>query len=254
MRDLRSRFVASSASVIGQMHRRRGQGGQDGSSPVVGDGWAVAIVADGVSASPGSEIGARIASRWIAAKASRELMKGTAAADPAVIAGWVDALTERLQTLSLELAWPDEDPVYAIADFFLFTLLIAVVDQDRYCVAGIGDGVVAADGRYRVLEPEGAGPTCPMYARVDPKMLDAPLDTSLKVHFEGRRRDVRQLVVATDGCLEFLTQKPPQLDQLFSDPVGLQRPMWLQAQLEHLCARQGWPQDDTTIAVISAVG
>lgn len=248
------RFAASAASIIGQMHRRRGQGGQDGWSTATGEGWAVAVVADGVSASPGSEIGARLAARWVAAAAARDLEAGEAVADGHHIGRWIDTLTERLDALAREMAWPGDDPVYAIADYFLFTIQVAVVDADRYCVAGVGDGVVGVDGQYRVLEAETVGPTCPMYARVDRAMLDARVDTAVRVHLQGPRDAFRRLVVATDGCLDFLEGRPPPLTGLVEDPDAIWRTARLQAQLEHLCARLGWPQDDATLAVIGAVG
>ncbi len=254
MRRVARHLEASAASVIGQFHRRRGQGGQDGWSTASGDGWAVAVVADGVSASPGSEIGARLAARWLAATAATELTAGKAAADLATISRWVEALTDRLEGLAQEMAWPGDGPVYAIADYFLFTVQMAVVDRARYCVAGIGDGIVGKDGEWIILEAEQAGPTCPMYARVGADVLDAPVDTSVQLHLEGPRDDFDRLVVATDGCLDFLEGKPAPLTRLVEDPDAIWRPARMQAQLEHLCARFGWPPDDATIAVIGAVG
>lgn len=254
MRQPPRHFEASAASVIGQFHRRRGQGGQDGWSTATGDGWAVAVVADGVSASHGSEIGARLAARWVASAAATELSAGRQVADRASITRWVDGLTERLARLAGEMAWPGDDPVYAIADYFLFTLQMAVVDRERYCVAGVGDGIVGIDGEWTVLEAEQAGPTCPMYARVGPEMLDAPVDTAVQVHLEGPRDGFRRLVVATDGCLDFLEGKPEPMTGLVDDPDAIWRPARLQAQLEHLCARLGWPPDDATVAIIGAIG
>lgn len=254
MRRVPRHLEASAASVIGQFHRRRGQGGQDGWSTVTGEDWAVAVVADGVSASPGSEIGARLAARWLAAAAARDLTAGTGRADRTCIGGWIDALTARLEGLAVEMSWPGDGPVYAIADYFLFTVQMAVVDRERYCVAGIGDGIVGIDGEWIVLEAEQAGPTCPMYARVGPEVLDAPVDTSVQVHLQGPRSDFSRLVVATDGCLDFLEGKPPPLGRLVDDPDAIWRPARMQAQLEHLCARLGWPPDDATLAVIGAVG
>lgn len=184
----------------------------------------MAVVADGVSASPGSEIGARLAARWVAAAAATELSAGKAAAEVGCISRWVVGLTDRLEGLAREMSWPGDAPVYAIADYFLFTLQVAMVDRKRYCVGGIGDGIVGIDGRWVVLEAEQVGPTCPMYARVGADMLDAPVDTSVKVHLEGDRRDFRRLVVATDGCLDFLEGKPEPLNRLVDDPDAVWRP------------------------------
>lgn len=264
----KAHFEAAAASVIGQMHRRRGRGGQDGHSTATGTGWAVAAVADGVSASGGSEIGARLAARWVAAAAARELAAGRDVATVADISRWFDALTRRMASLAHDLSWPGEAPIYAIADFFLFTLQIAVVDRVRYCVAGVGDGIVGVDGRFVVLEPEASagpggsagvvGPSCPMYARVDAEDLDHPIDTTVRLHLEGDRADFRRLVVATDGCLDFIdsgrrTDERTPLALLVDEPDVVWRPARLQAQLEHLCARNGWPQDDATVAVIGAM-
>lgn len=250
-------FEAAAASVIGKMHRRRGRGGQDGHSTATGDGWAVAVVADGVSASTGSEIGARLAARWVAAAAARELSAGKDVATLADISRWIDALTHRLAALAGDLSWPGESTVYAIADYFLFTLQVAVVDRERYCVAGVGDGLVGVDGRYVVLEPNAsAGPTCPMYARVSSDDLSGPIDTTVRLHIEGARGDFSRLVVATDGCLDFVERDAhgtAPLDALVRDPDAIWRPARLQAQLEHLCARNGWPQDDASVAVIGVM-
>lgn len=255
----KTHYDAAAASVIGQMHRRRGRGGQDGHSTATGDDWAVAVVADGVSASGGSEIGARLAARWVAAAAARELAAGRDVATLGDVGRWFDALTHRLAGLASDLAWPGEAPVHAIADFFLFTLQVAVVDRRRYCVAGVGDGIVGVDGRFVILEPDSsAGPTCPMYARVDPADLDHPVDTAVRLHLEGDPRDFRRLVVATDGCLDLVEparrggDETSPLTGLVDEADVVWRPARLQAQLEHLCARNGWPQDDATLAVIGA--
>ena len=65
MTDISTRFFATCGSVTGREHARLGRNNQDGVALAARDGLLVAVVTDGCSSGKWSEVGARLAARWL---------------------------------------------------------------------------------------------------------------------------------------------------------------------------------------------
>ncbi len=185
------------ASTVGRSHHRARRGSQDACALRLGGGYAVAVVCDGCSGGESSEVGAGLGARFLAADLARRLRNGSAVEDigAASIAALVDMLKETAQRCSVN----DDDVTAVIASCLLFTVQVAVIAPERYCVFGVGDGLVRVNGRFiPVPAPTDGAPDCPAYRLVNG--LDH--HASLRVHASGAASSLRSITIATDGALE----------------------------------------------------
>lgn len=98
-------FTAAAGSVTGRDHRRAHRDGQDGFALVATPKVTAAIVTDGCSSGPTSEVGARLGATWIAQRITRVFSSAAAHLDPvggarAVTSGLVDHLDATARSLS----------------------------------------------------------------------------------------------------------------------------------------------------------
>lgn len=232
-------FVAALGSVTGAEHLRLGRNNQDGhAAGGTADGLAV-VVTDGCSQGRYSEVGARLAAEWLAAWAPVEWRVAEERPAPFAEAlahgleGLIRRTASRFGLLSMEAV---------IADYFLFTFLVAVVGRTRAAIVGMGDGVFAVDDEVTTLDsgPENA----PRYIAY---RAAGTCRASPSVHFEGAVTTIDALAVASDGAIEL-----PAEDDLGSFLRGprYRRNKSLLGKRLSVIARGGRLTDDTTIAAL----
>jgi serine/threonine protein phosphatase PrpC len=262
--SLASKFLVSIGSVRGSDHLRLGRNNQDAAASHTSADVLVAVVADGCSAGPSSEVGARFAASWLSSWVPRSWRSDV----PARV--WIDDVTRRLVgdlwPIARALSPEDEDVPSAVHEFLLFSFLVVVVDRARTVVFGAGDGVFAIDGAAVVLDPgpENA-PAYLSYALLDrslpPPRDDACVGAAVKIHRELDTRDVRSVLLATDGALDLLESSGAEetlrdgttrgvLAQ-FTDARYAKNPSLVQKRLNVLGDAPKKLRDDTTIALIS---
>jgi hypothetical protein len=237
------------ASAIGRAHRRAGRGSQDawaaarldvGGAPVV-----VAAVADGCSAGRRSEVGAGVGARFAvasAARRAREGLRGGALAE-SVLGDVVDELDRLCRGWAVDRS--DDERQALVAEHLLFTLLVAVVRDERAIVFGVGDGVVSVDGDVRVLD-QGPAPDYLGYALLDG--LDGKRGTSPRpTLFAGSVQ--RSIVIGTDGVNELLAREG-SLAFFERDEKLVANPSLAQKRLHAWVELDGGPVDDCTLVVV----
>jgi hypothetical protein len=241
-------------SVLGREHARLGRNNQDAVAVAREGEWLVAVVTDGCSSAPASEVGARLGAAFLAAHvpaiAQRE-------ASPEAVAREASAaLLAYLGTIARGLAVHD-DAATVVHDHLLFTFLCAVVGPSRAFVFGAGDGVFSIDGHVTVLDsgPENApayiayGLLAGIAPRTSPTCVHATVDTSA----------LRSLVIATDGVVDLLARAADPLAsgeaqgdlRPFEERDAFVRnPSLVQKRLVVIGELNARLRDDTTLAVL----
>lgn len=253
-------FVGFGGSYVGSAHRRVGRNNQDAWAVGAEEGLGVAVVCDGCSAGRASEIGAGLAARWLLAHLPG-LWRAHGPHEAALAVG--RGLADLLDRLCGELG---PAPTATLAELGLFTFLAAIVDDERWAVLGLGDGLVGVNGRFTVLEPDADGaPDYIAYRLVpDEELLRSPrLDPSVLA--EGATADLDSLVVATDGARRLLAPddevrvdgqavRPALVERLLDPGPFLKNPSLFEKRLRVLAEGRGLLDDDTTLAVIARAG
>ncbi len=234
--------LARAASVIGREHVRLGRNNQDGHFVSTVGGVTVAVVTDGCSSQPSSEVGARLGARFLSTwVAERAASRGVVAS---LVTDATDALVAWLYGLARGLDASPGGFSSVVADHLLFTFLCAVVRDGRALVFGLGDGVVLVDGDLLCLD---AGPdNAPPYAAY--RLVGGHLEPQL--HFIGA---ASRVVVATDGLTGLAGRNASALRALVDEAATWKNPAALKRRLNVLAEAERF-SDDATLAVLRARG
>ena len=153
MADISTRFFATCGSVTGREHARLGRNNQDGVALAARDGLLVAVVTDGCSSGKWSEVGARLAARWLAEWTPHYLARATGAGRESDLRDLTTGLLRYLVVTGSRLSANEKSWMATLQDYFLFTFLVAVVTPAETLVFGIGDGVFSVNGRITIVDP-----------------------------------------------------------------------------------------------------
>lgn len=181
----------SEGSLVGRDHWVNGvlpvgKNNQDAYAWAMRDGAFCGVVADGCGSGLHSEIGA-----WIGVKAVMDWWIGSR--DPGCV-DLVKHITDRLRLATYVFG---DDP-QTINDYFLFTLMIAIVDPVHgTCVLGCGDGVYGVDiGETVEIKPSVGNQ--PNYLGYN---LLSPGKCRLTQHFAST--EVHSVIIGTDGLAHY---------------------------------------------------
>ena len=257
---LSSRLLVSIASVRGRDHLRVARNNQDAAAACVGDDVLVAVVTDGCSAGASSEVGARFAAAWL----SRWVPRLVRANEPARV--WIDdvsqSLLAALSPIARALSPSRRDLPASVHDFLLFSFVAIVVERERTVVFGAGDGLYAIDGASVVLDPGPQNaPAYISYALLEDQVGGGFATRERAIlHCELATRDVRSVLVGTDGAAELVS--PSGADDRLRDGTRrgdlaqfeharyAKNPSLLQKRLTVLGESAASFRDDTTIALV----
>jgi hypothetical protein len=270
----RTTFEAVGGSVPGRAHARAGRNNQDAHAWWLSGEAAVAVVCDGCSGAPRSEVGAQLGARLLVEALAAQLRAGDDLARPAVVLARAGGeVLAQLRALARALGG---DPARAVAEHFLFTVVGAAIAASHACLFALGDGFAMVNGERLALGPyPGNEPPYLAYALLD----DAPRAShALAVLRELPASAVQTILLGTDGVLDLeaaaaagrrlpgraeLVAPPERLAQeerTFSNPDALRRRLTqlgrdaprpasagagAAARLEH-----GLLPDDTTLVVL----
>jgi hypothetical protein len=219
-----ARFEIAGGTVIGRDHARAGRNGQDAWAWGERDGVLAAVVTDGCSSAPHSEVGAKIGARVVL---------------EAILAGAGD-VTEvalaRLRDVAEALGGVDATRVH---DYLLFTTVALVVREDVTTIVAAGDGVVAVNGaRVRLGPFPDNAPPYLAYALLG----EAPA-CRLEPVVEIATAELASALIGSDGALDV------ELSELWRDDAFFRNPDQVRRRLT-LLARDPGLADDTTVAVV----
>jgi len=238
---LNTDILVAVGTVPGREHARLSRNNQDGLAVRVRGDRLVAVVTDGCSSGAFSEVGARLGAAWLADAALTE-------DSPVAV---FDAALSRLDALA-----PAASSARAafVADYLLFTALVAVVTPERVRIYGVGDGVyAAANGDDCAITALDAGPdNAPPYLAY--RLLESARlerfsgELSPTVHLDGPA-DFDGLLIGSDGVGD-LPSGDGSVRELLVAPALARNTSLLQKRLNVLGPRRGQLPDDTTAVLL----
>lgn len=262
------KFAVAAGSIIGRDHKRENRNNQDAFCVRRADRALVAVVCDGCGSGRHTEVGAHLTARLIANAMLKEAASLTLESEATF---WQSVQKQTLGLLA-DLLRHCGGGGYVVENYFLSTVVAAIITPDAFCAAMIGDGVLAVNGE---LYPErvfsGNEPPYLMYG------LSGQADMS-RWSFESlawrRTADLESFLIGTDGAsaLARVAEKPLpgktelvgpleqfwREDKYFRNPDALRRrltlinhdvvvPDWKDFILRH---DYGHLPDDTTIVAV----
>jgi hypothetical protein len=255
-------FAIAGGSVTGRAHVAAGRNNQDAFCWASDADGLVAVVCDGCSSGPHSEVGAQVGSRLLAQAATRLLRSSLDVAD--LLEQIRQDVLASLRVLARDMSVDVASFSRRVADHFLFTIVGVVITARGATTFSLGDGLVVINGERTQLGPfPNNEPPYLGYALL-PGTLNrgASEDLSFKVHRSMAPNEVQSLVLGTDGAveLEAVAERPIQgreevvgpLSQFWRDDRFFRNPDMVRRRLAVLnrAPRGGLLSDDTTLVVI----
>jgi hypothetical protein len=238
-------FEIAGGSVTGRAHVAAGRNNQDAFCWASDADGLVAVVCDGCSSGPHSEVGAQLGSRlWVQA-ATRMLSANLDVAD--LLAQVGQDVLARLRVLAREMSTDASSFARTVTDHFLFTIVGVLITAGGATTFSVGDGLVVLNGERTELGP---------FPNNEPPYLGYALLPSAQDRGTGDRvpftihrsipaSDVQSLVLGTDGAIELETQFWKD-ERFFKNPDMVRRRLAVLSR----SARGGLLSDDTTLVVI----
>ena len=282
-------FEVSSGSITGRDHLGRGEvlvgrNNQDALYYEHTSSALIAVVADGCGSAPYSEVGARLGARLLVRGLSSALAESGAAgsgkegeglASPAFWEELRQRMLKKLRLLALQLSGTPEQFETALRDYFLFSLLGAVLTPLQGCVFAIGDGVYALNGVVHQLGPFADNtPPYLAYGLLQTRFSAIPELLRFQIPAVFPADELQTLLIGTDGALDLINAKDKTVpgsaeqagpisqfwekDIFFRNPDALRR--WLALLNREVRRLDGSPavlnrqsgllRDDTTLVVM----
>ncbi|HLD25680.1 MAG TPA: protein phosphatase 2C domain-containing protein [Candidatus Andersenbacteria bacterium] len=203
-------FDVAGGTITGRDHLGRGnllvgKNNQDVFRYSKTDQAIIAIVCDGCSDSAKSEVGANLGAQLLLAAIEQQLRRTPVLAQDDVPFPFWERVRQdvvaQLRVLALQLAGWSGSLSQVVSEYFLFTVVGAVLTKKMSSIISIGDGVAFLNGEMIRIGPfPGNAPPYLGYALVD-SSIDAEL-----LHFQTHRtvltKDVRSLLVGSDGVAD----------------------------------------------------
>ncbi|OGJ56247.1 hypothetical protein A2635_03400 [Candidatus Peribacteria bacterium RIFCSPHIGHO2_01_FULL_51_9] len=228
-------------------------------------GGVVAVVCDGCGSGKHSEVGAKLGTHLVAQIVSDEVVKMES----------IDSLSwqrikhlvlGQLSTVAKAMGGSLSE---TISDYFLFTILGAIVTPEVLCVFSLGDGVYIINNTVRELGPfPGNSPPYLMYNLTGSELTEAdPGSLDFQIHRFVSMSGFQSLILGTDGVMNLIQNAENPLpgktdrigpinqfldDRYFANPDAIRRRLAIinrELVLDRIVV--GGPlKDDTTVVVI----
>jgi hypothetical protein len=186
----------------GRPHQLVGRNNQDAAFTLrLPDGGFVAVVCDGCSGSPRSEVGAIAGARMVAYAVASEAEGGRVHDDGAWTVAVTLAVRHRLLAMAEMLAPPGLHG-FAVVESLLFTVVGAIASGGVLRTFSCGDGLLAVNGETLRLKPQaGNEPPYLAYGVLKNRPTSIPDDLlTIRTHHRRLVDDVATLIVGTDGA------------------------------------------------------
>jgi len=132
-------FDIAAGSVIGREHRRIGRNNQDAYVVQANFDRTIAVVCDGCGSCSHSEVGAQLGARWMMAYLDRQWQReASCLSDPDF---WQDLQQELLAHIRHLATGLGSDLAAIVRDYFLFTIVGAIITPETTVLFSLGDGV-----------------------------------------------------------------------------------------------------------------
>jgi len=249
-------------SWIGRDHRRVGRNSQDAWSITYDGELVIGVVADGCGSGVHSEVGSQIGVQLIA-----EGIRASYFAGSQRTVDWQHVQQYALSRMDILAQAMGNSYREVVKEYFLFTILGFVIDQDRVQIFAFGDGVVIVnDERIDGGKYPGDAPPYLGYRLIQNSVDVDPADLDIRILYDMGIESLESFLLATDGVDDFIAREEALLpgmnvlvgplrqfyrqDRYFANPELISRHLKL--------ASRDWPEkmpqpgllsDDTTLIV-----
>ncbi|MGB0561929.1 MAG: protein phosphatase 2C domain-containing protein [Spirulinaceae cyanobacterium] len=252
-----SPFQWAAASVQGRGHRRLARNNQDAVAVSSSDEHLIALVCDGCGSGAHSEVGAKLGVKLLQRVLTANLFLYPT---PDFWSAVRSHLLSQLKQLINRL---DEDAAAMISDYFLFTIVGAILTPAETTVFAIGDGVVAVNGEIQTWNYPDNAPPYLAYGLWQPQCSE----WDWQFLHQGPTAEIQSLLVGTDGVQDLLnfgdrslpgkTEPVGELAQFWQDDRYFKNPDQLRRRLSVInrdvqtpSQQPGLLSDDTSLVVI----
>lgn len=260
-------FEIAGGSVIGREHLRSGQNNQDAYGGICCADYALAVVCDGCGSRAHSEVGAKIGVCLTIEALTSNAKKMTI--DNSFF--WQQVQQDLLKKLQALAGIIGGNFSQTLQDYFLFTIVGALVTPAGAWVFSIGDGVIAVNGTVMQLPP--FPQNAPPYLAYG--LLDSASEAwQFQVHKTLPLDEVKSILIGTDGVKNIIAaaetnlpgkeEKVGSISQFWEQDCYFKNPDRVRRQLALMnreitkfdCERQqlvrtvGLLPDDTTLMVL----
>lgn len=222
--------------IIGRNHMQRQQNCQDGLTVIETESLAVGVICDGCGSGSRSEVGAILASSFLAQEAAKALENSTPLSELAVYL--YDSLRAMLSQF-IAVMQPDDVSAF-VQEHLLFTVLGFALHKETEValIWAAGDGWILTDDQFQHRDQQNT-PEYPAYALLPHSSLRR-LHTELAFEVIEVPHNWKRFAIASDGLED--TAIPLIWGQ--THPRGLQR------TLNRLSLNEHRLHDDTSVVVV----
>jgi hypothetical protein len=200
-------FLAVGGSVVGVEHKRVGRNNQDAWAINANKSDLVAVVCDGCSSSPLSEVGANLMARFISDKALELTNNGQVSALDIFPQLEFETL-EFIRGIAEKFRYRKYSQI--IDTMFLATIMGAIIQKDQVAIFSLGDGIYSVNGNVEVLDYN----NIPPYLGYKVYPMDFDTDIS-KINLQCMEifpaEEIQTILLATDGAQDIIEKSGGQL-------------------------------------------
>lgn len=271
-KDMQNRYELAMGSIIGRKHIRLGVNNQDALSVLSEDRFTVAVVCDGCGSSRHSEVGAKIGARLVVETISK-FLESDAIVDPRNPKFWQCIHQNILAQLQIFIKAMGGDWQQTLNDYFLFTIIGALITPEQMSIFSLGDGVILFNDCLTKLDFPGNAPPYIAYGlKYFREARECPQELQFKIQQSCATEELKSLLIGTDGVEDLIDVSDRYLpgkletvghisqfwqdDRYFKNPDKVRRKLSLINREVHHPGKPkevGLLPDDTTLIVIRKI-
>lgn len=197
------RHKVAFGTVTGRDHVRGLRNNQDALAVQQSAQGTVLVVCDGCSSGAHSEVGSQLGARLVCSEVSASLAVFHDFRTEGVVERVRQNMLEHIRRVASAMGGSFSK---TINDYFLFTVLVAIIGTEVTDIMSIGDGVYAINGEVVTIGPfEGNAPPYPAYSLTGSSLADQrPGFLKFTLQETCATKDVTSLLIGTDGVRDII--------------------------------------------------
>lgn len=218
-------FATTTAAARNPRYDKENRNNQDAVGVCIAPGFVAGVVCDGCGSThptieqhsvSSNEVGAKLACSLILHEVERAFARKKTFSAPELVERFSRSLQRSFKTTVRAFCGRDELKAEKfIFDFLMTTVVGFIVTREQFVVFHSGDGVIAVDGEFKVLDCEAGS-----YFSNDLLSICCPTGfpkaatgSPLKVYASGEAKNLQSILVATDGMTQLVKQCPQPMTE-----------------------------------------
>jgi hypothetical protein len=218
-------FAATTAAARNPRYDKENRNNQDAVGLCIAPDVVVGVVCDGCGSThptieqhsvSSNEVGAKLACSLILHEAEKAFARKKAFSAPQLVESLSRSLERSFKKTLRAFCGRDESKAETfVYDFLMTTVVGFIVTREQFVVFHSGDGVIAVNGEFSVLDGEAGS-----YFGNDLLSMCCPTGfpkaatgNPLKVYASGEAKDLQSIFIATDGMAQLVKQYSQQMSE-----------------------------------------